>query len=187
MRHSSPVVTGYVETGSVSMKSRFLRMFLVLPLLASAQPPAPQAPPKGVQSQVQASTGVATFSATAQLVLEQVNVKDKDGKPIEGLKKEDFTITEDNKPQVIKIFDYEKLEEVAAEAPVMQTEHKPEPVALPKLTRTQIAPEPTGTVMYKNRRLLALYFDMSSMQILDQLHALDAANQFIKKQMSNAD
>ncbi len=169
-----------------SLKARLFRGFLVLPLLASAQAPAPAPAQKSVQSQVQASTGVATFTATAQLVLEQVNVKDKDGKAIEGLKKEDFTVTEDNKPQVIKFFDYEKLDDVVA-APVLQTEHIPEPIALPKLTRTQISPEPQGTVKYKDRRLLAIYFDMSSMQILDQLHALDAATQFIKKNMSPAD
>src|SRR5580704_15743625 len=99
-----------------SFKSRVFRIFLVLPLLASAQPPAPPAQ-KSVQSQVQPSTGVVTFSANAQLVLEQVNVKDKDGKAIEGLKKEDFTVTEDNKPQTIKFFDYENLEDVAAAGP----------------------------------------------------------------------
>src|SRR4051812_34291918 len=93
-----------------SLKARLLSSFLVFPLLVSAQPPAQPPAPKGVQSQVQASTGIATFSATAQLVLEQVNVKDKDGKAVEGLKKEDFTITEDNKPQLIKFFDYEKLD-----------------------------------------------------------------------------
>ncbi len=174
-----------VQLLAASRWDRLFRAFLILPLLASAQPPA--APPKSVQSQVQASTGVATFSATAQLVLEQVGVKDKDGKAIENLKKEDFTVTEDGKPQVIKFFDYERLEEVAAAAPALQTEHAPEVAALPKLTRTQIAPEPAGTVKYKDRRLMAIYFDMSSMQILDQLHALDAATQFIKKQMSPAD
>ncbi len=170
-----------------STASKLLRVLLVLPLLASAQPPAQPPAQKSVQSQVQASTGVATFSASAHLVLEQVNVKDKDGKPIEGLEKEDFTVTEDNKPQTIKFFEYEKLDEVVA-APVMQTEHLPEPVALPKLTRTSIAPEVPGAVQYKDRRLLAIYFDMSSMQnILDQLHTLDAATQFIRKQMSPAD
>ena len=60
------------------------------------QKPAPAQ--KSVQSQVQASTGIATFSATAQLVVEEVSVKDKNGKPIEGLKQEDFVVTEDNKP-----------------------------------------------------------------------------------------
>jgi VWFA-related protein len=171
------------SSGTVSPKGRLLRIFLVLPLLAyGQQPPArPQ-----VQSQVQASTGVATFSASANVVVEEVTVKDKDGKAIEGLKAEDFTITEDNKPQTIKFFDYENLEDVVAE-PVMKTDRTPEPVALPKLTHMAISPEPAGTVKYKDRRLLVLYFDMTSMQILDQLNALDAASQFIKKQMSPAD
>ena len=40
---------------------------------------------------------------------------------------------------------------------------------------------------YKNRRLLALYFDMSAMQPADQLRALQAAQQFIRTQMTTAD
>jgi VWFA-related protein len=161
---------------------------LVLPLLVFGQQPAQ----KSVQSQVQASTGIATFSATAQLVVEEVTVKDKNGKAIEGLKQEDFVITEDNKPQVIKFFDYEKLDDVV-DAPDQKQfatrpeEKLPEPVALPKLTHTEIAPEPTGKVLYKDHRLLAIYFDMTSMQILDQLHALDAATAFVRKQMSPSD
>ncbi len=167
------------------MLSRIFRCFLVLPLLAFGQQPPPA--PKSVQSQVQASSGTALFTAGSTLVVEEVTVKDKAGKAIEGLKKEDFTITEDNKPQTIKFFDYEKLEEVVDATPELQEARLPEPVALPKLTHTQIAPEPAGTVMYKDRRLLAIYFDMSSMQILDQLHALDAATQFVRKQMTKSD
>ena len=151
-----------------------------------AQQPTPPKPQPQVQSQVQASTGVSTFTASATVVVEEVSVKDKDGKPIEGLKQEDFTVMEDNKPQTIKFFDYEKLDEVPT-APEMQTERPPEPVALPKLTHMQIAPEATGTVKYKNRRLLVLYFDMTSMQILDQLHVLDSATQFVRKQMTASD
>jgi VWFA-related protein len=166
------------------MKARLLGLALVLPLVALAQ-----APKGGVQSQVQAGTGVATFNVSTQLVVEQVSVKGKDGKPVEGLKKEDFTVTEDNKPQEIKFFDYEKLEETPSDAPApaLQTEHAADVAPLAKLTRTQIAPEPKGTVQYKDRRLMAIYFDMSSMQILDQLHALDAATDFIKKNMTGSD
>ena len=167
----------------ISAGSKVISCLLVLPLMMLGQAPAQ----KSVQSQVQASTGVATFSATAQLVVEEVTVKDKNGKAIEGLKQDDFVVTEDNKPQVIKFFDYEKLDDVAEAAPALQQEHIPDPVPLPKLTHTQIAPEPSGKVLYKDHRLLAIYFDMSSMQILDQLHALDAATSFIKKQMSPAD
>src|SRR5665213_2394296 len=168
---------------SASAGSKAISCLLVLPLLMLGQQPAQ----KSVQSQVQASTGIATFSATAQLVVEEVSVKDKNGKAIEGLKQEDFVVTEDNKPQVIKFFDYEKLEDAVEADPALQQARIPDPVPLAKLTHTQIAPEPTGKVLYKDHRLLAIYFDMTSMQILDQLHALDAATSFIKKQMSKSD
>ena len=41
-----------------------------------------------------------------------------------------------------------------------------------RLARTQIAPETHQNSRYKNRRLLALYFDMSAMPPGDQLRAL---------------
>jgi VWFA-related protein len=56
-----------------------------------------------------------------------------------------------------------------------------------RLTRTQITPEVTEKVKYKDRRLLALYFDMSSMGSGDQLRALTAAEKFIRTQMTSVD
>ena len=63
----------------------------------------------------------------------------------------------------------------------------PAPGILFQLTQTGIAPERPGDVRYKDRRLLALYFDMKSMSVLDQLRALDAAQKFIRTQMTPAD
>ncbi len=40
---------------------------------------------------------------------------------------------------------------------------------------------------YKNRRLLALYFDMTAMPPADQLRALYAAEQFIRTQLTTVD
>ena len=56
-----------------------------------------------------------------------------------------------------------------------------------RLTHTQIAPETAENDRYKNRRLLALYFDMSAMYPADQLRALSAAEQFIRTQMTTVD
>ncbi len=56
-----------------------------------------------------------------------------------------------------------------------------------KLTRTEIAPEAPGEVAHRDRRLLVLYFDMTSMPQADQLRALSAAEKFIRSQMSPAD
>ena len=56
-----------------------------------------------------------------------------------------------------------------------------------RLARTQIAPEPMDSERYKNRRLLALYFDMAGMHPPDQMRALAAAEQFVRTQMTTVD
>ena len=47
---------------------------------------------------------------TRNLVIVDVTVKDKAGKPIEGLKQSDFAVLEDGKPQKISVFEYQKLD-----------------------------------------------------------------------------
>ena len=44
-----------------------------------------------------------------------------------------------------------------------------------------------GRRRYSDRRLLALYFDMTAMPPRDQLRALEAAQKFIRTQMTAAD
>src|SRR3984957_15787788 len=50
----------------------------------------------------------------SDLVLVNVTVRDKNGKFFEGLKPEDFTILEDNKPQRVLSFDVENVDAVPA-------------------------------------------------------------------------
>jgi VWFA-related protein len=129
------------------------------------------------------SPGTTTFSASTQLVIETVAVKDKQGKPVEGLTAKDFTITEDGAAQTIKFFEFQKLSEAAPELPPAP----PNVIAVPKLPRTQIAAEQPGDIRYRDRRLLALYFDMSAMPIADQLRAFTAAQKFVTTQISASD
>jgi VWFA-related protein len=127
-----------------------------------------------------------TISMKVQLVVEAVVVKDKDGKTIPGLTAKDFTVTEDGVPQTVRICERQNLVEQSAPLPVI----KPgtEDIKIYKhLTRTQIAPETEDNERYKNRRLLALYFDMSAMRPADQLRAISAAKQFIQTQMTSVD
>ncbi len=56
-----------------------------------------------------------------------------------------------------------------------------------KLGRTQIRPEKAGNTRYKDRRLLALYFDLTAMPPSDQIRALAAAEKFVRTQMTPAD
>jgi VWFA-related protein len=127
-----------------------------------------------------------TISLNVQLIVEPVVVKDKDGKFISGLTAGDFVVTEDGVPQTVRICERQSLSETAK--PLEVTPRDQEDITLYRqLSRTQIAPESAGTERYKDRRLLALYFDLSAMRPADQLRALTAAQQFIRTQMTTAD
>jgi VWFA-related protein len=163
------------------MTLRPLTTCILIALTVSAQqPPPPQNAPA-------AADGVATFKTSTQLVVETVGVKDKSGKPIEGLTKEDFIVTEDGAPQTIAFFEYQKLPEAPAPA-IKTTDVAPAAVVpFPKLPKTTIAPERPGDVRYRDKRLLVLYFDLVAMPIPDQLRALEAAQKFVRTQMTPAD
>jgi VWFA-related protein len=137
----------------------------------------------GQNSTAGAPGGTANFETSTQLVVESVNVKDKSGAPVEGLTANDFTVTEDGAAQTIKFFEYEKLP--TDPAPALPDTKSVEPFA--KLPKTQISTEKPGNIRYRDRRLLALYFDLSAMPPADQLRAFDAAEKFIRTQMSAAD
>jgi hypothetical protein len=52
----------------------------------------------------------ATFKVTSQLVIVNVAVRDSEGHPIPNLKASDFTLSEDDKPQKVSVFEYQKLD-----------------------------------------------------------------------------
>jgi VWFA-related protein len=127
-----------------------------------------------------------TIKVTSRLIIETVGVKDKKGNPIEGLTAKDFTITEDGVAQKISFCDHQMLTENAT--PLAATPAGEENVKIyNRLARTQIAPEAAGEIRYKDHRLLALYFDMTTMPQPDQMRALEAAQKFIRTQMTAAD
>src|SRR6202034_4207609 len=70
-----------------------------------------------------------TFRVQSDLVLVNVTVKDKSGNFVRGLKPEDFTILEDNKPQKVVSFDVENIDAVP---PLDVTQAKPLPETTPK-------------------------------------------------------
>ena len=55
------------------------------------------------------------------------------------------------------------------------------------LTTVEIAPERPGDLKYRNRRLMVMFFDMTSMPIQDQMRAQTAALKFLQTQMKPAD
>jgi VWFA-related protein len=132
------------------------------------------------------SAGTYTLTAKSQLVVETVVVKDQQGKLVQGLKASDFTIMENDTPQTIRLCEHQDLS--SHEAPVPLAAPGTESLKLyKKLTRTQIAPDTSEDNRYKDRRMLALYFDMSAMPPADQLRALTAAAAFVRTQMTTVD
>ncbi len=121
------------------------------------------------------------FRTTTNLVVVDVFVRDRSGREITGLTKEDFTLLEDGKPQQIAIFEFQRLEATEAPpgpaAPARAVPARPE-------TITVAAP---GKIQYQDRRLLVLFFDHSSMPPADQVRAHEAALKFIREQMQPAD
>ena len=153
-------------------------LFLLLPLGAQQQQPAP-APTNPTE-------GAAKFTSNAQLVVENVIVKDKNGKIIEGLTARDFIITEDGKPQNIAFCEFQQLKDSDNTAPLVAVADR-EIVKADKVTRGQIAPEQPGKIEHRDRRMLAMYFDMTAMPVPDQLRALAAAQKFIQTKVTPQD
>lgn len=126
-----------------------------------------------------------TLSVSSHLVIETVSVTDKSGHPVDDLTAKDFAITEDGAPQTIRYFEHQQLPAASTAPPTNTT---PEQVKIyDTLTRTHIQPEAPGSTHYKNRRLLAFCFDMTSMPPADQLRALRAAENFVRTQMHDDD
>jgi VWFA-related protein len=164
-----------------------IALFLCVWLTASAQQP--------VQNAANGPETNLRFATTTQLVVEDVLIKGKDGKPVLGLKPTDFTITEDGKPQKISVFEFQTLEGELADSasvpvkPVVQTAapKPPEKPGVKPLTTIEIAPERPGDLKYRNRRLMVMFFDMTSMPIQDQKRAQTAALKFLQTQITPAD
>jgi VWFA-related protein len=159
--------------------SKLLSIFLLLALAyASAQQTG--------QNKSPSEPGTFTLTVKSQLVVETVVVKDKQAKLIQGLTAQDFAITEDGVPQKITFCEHQALAANASLLPVAPPGS--EEIRLYKrLTRTQVSPETPEQERYKNRRLLALYFDMSALRPADQLRALSAAEQFLRTQLTTVD
>src|SRR5215475_14065532 len=134
-----------------------------------------QQQPQSAQQQSQQQQTPFTIKVDTQLVVETVIVKDKDSKPIEGLTEKDFSVTEDNVPQTISVFRFQKLEDTPVAAMPQQPTITPPVVNVEPAKPAQIA-APRLDAQYQDRRLLVLFFDMMNTPPADQLRAFTAAD-----------
>jgi VWFA-related protein len=150
-------------------------LLVVSTALISAQqtPPPAQAP------------ATPTFRAETRLVVHNVVVTDKDGNTIEGLTKNDFVVMENNVKQEIAFVEFQRVAN-PIETPIEPA--TPIPVAAPldaaaRAEAARITIPPAGDTRFQDRRLVVLFFDMTSMQQADQLRAFDASMKWVRTQM----
>ncbi len=157
------------------------------PAQPSANPPAPVAVPMpsapSTARQSSKQTPAAVLRATSDLVRIDLEVTDKSGKAIKGLRADEFVVTDDGKPQAISTFSYEDIERVeTAEA------EDAKPIVVPVDNEGPNTPSAAAaSEQLRDRRLIVLFFDLTSMQPDDLIRAHDAAAKFVKQQMTKAD
>ena len=112
----------------------------------------------------------------------------KNGKTIDTLKKEDFTVLENGKTQEIAVFEFQRIDDDKAE-PMAVAATAAAPAAAPAMAAraNAINVQTAGKVQYKDKRLLVLFFDFSSMQPQEQIRAQQAALKFLQEQMTPSD
>ncbi len=108
--------------------------------------------------------GVTTIVANVNRVLTNVVVRDKKtGALIKDLKASDFQITEDKKPQKVTTFDYQNVDQAVslAETTTVSGASATPKKTIADLVNNQFAAKPEEL---KDRRLIVMFFDLSSMQ-----------------------
>lgn len=149
---------------------RFSAAAALAALLLSPDAPAPSA-------QVR-------FRGAIDVVRVDVVVRDGRGNVVRGLTAADFQVTEDGKPQTITTFDFEEISTAPATA-----EAVPPPAVLDRPAAAAGAPSPAvrDVVDLPGRRLIVLFFDLSSMQPEEVDRAAVSARAYIDEQMAAAD
>ena len=122
-----------------------------------------------------------TLKVNSDLVLTNVVVRDrKTGEVVRGLTQKDFTVLENGKAQQISSFDFESVDQAT---PLDEA-------TISGKTGQSIFNAKNGVAHpeeLRNRRLIVMFFDLTSMQPEDIERSVDAARDYINKKMQPAD
>jgi VWFA-related protein len=142
--------------------------------------------PLNVVSQ-SSSQGPFTLKTSTEVVLVNVTVRDKNDNFIKDLKQQDFAILEDGKKQEIISVDVENTDSVvAAESPTTPVLGNLSPSPTPATPATA-KPNPANESELKDRRLIVLFFDLTSMQPEEIERAAKSALDYTAERMAPAD
>ena len=139
-------------------------------------------PPASAFAQEAANDGTFTLKVQSDIVLTNVVVRDKKtGTVIKGLKASDFTVLENGKPQTIRSFDYQAVDEAVALHENATVSGK---TSIADIVNRNFAADPA---QLKDHRLIVMFFDLSTMQPEDIQRAVESAQDYIKNKMQPAD
>jgi VWFA-related protein len=138
--------------------------------------------PWSVAAQNQDNSGFQ-LKRNVEIVLVNVVVRDKKGNIVRGLKPEDFTILEDGKQQTLSSFDFEQTDTQAL--PPLETQ----PTIMGVLKNAPASGAAASTPQDKNfdfhdRRVMILFYDLSSMQPEEIERSVNSGITFVEKQMT---
>ncbi len=128
-------------------------------------------------------TSQSAIQSTSDLVRIDVEVTDRNGKPVKGLRADQFTVTDNGKAQKISSFTYSDIEAIQTAG---EGDDNAQPVVVAVDTPRGVSAD-TVSNQVRDRRMLVLYFDFTSLETQDLLRARDAALKFVRTQMSKAD
>ena len=146
------------------------------PQSAPVNPRQGPAPPPSARP---VAGGKATIRSSVSLVEIDVQVTNRDGKPVKGLKQAQFSVTEDGKAQKISTFEYNDIERIETAGKGDEA-----PITVPLGTVT--SPEEIKAVV-RDHRMIVLFFDLTSLQAEDLLRSTRAAQKYLQEQMTPAD
>lgn len=160
------------------------------PVAVRAQQQSPQIPGINTSAPTQVQvppppppTTQAAIQSNSDLVRIDVEVTDKSGKAVKGLKADQFTVTDNGKTQKISTFTYSDIEAIQTAG---EGDDNGAPVVVAVDTPRNVSAD-TVSNQVRDRRMLVLYFDFTSLETQDLLRARDAALKFVRTQMSKAD
>lgn len=134
---------------------------------APAEPAKPQAPASNENAEVSSRDTAPTFKVRVNLVLVRVVVRDQQGHVVPNLKKEDFQLTDNRKPQIISTFGMETPE---SHVVATTTSADPNVPADPEAAKAVAAGLP--------QRFVSVVFDDQHLTMQDALFVRAAAGKF---------
>lgn len=141
--------------------------------------------PSQTQKEESQRSQVPTYQVESNLVVVDVIVRDKKGNPVRDLTREDFKAYEDNVPQEIVTFSREDI----PVGPVPETASGGTSETTPaKIVNLNLTPDQTPDKEdLQGKRLVILFFDLSSLGEEGLIRSVDTARQYVAEQTGPQD